>query len=414
MRGVAVVVAVYLGLLAGLLVIGNYITIPDEQLGYGSPGGLGSAAYQLIGRGGTTDFLADYASARSMRTGGDAYETLAPMLLRDFDIEWGLAFSNPHPPTQLTLVLPFTAVRYEWALSAWALAMIGVFVATIAVMGVRLRLAVPLGLAIGLAYPGAYAIGNPVPVIGLGMAMAYRFRDRPGLAGLGLALAVSPKVSGLILFLPFAMARRFRACAAGLGILGLMAVIPMAFQPDIWWRYLDVGLSAISLVASGSESSILIRVGDQWGLGRQLAALLLAGCAGVLAVRTRDLYWPLAWLAVAALPIMWLYSLLTFLPLLLHAVGRPGRWTIPLAAAATGLTVASPPLGPWPEVVVPTVVALVFAVLWSARPAGPADALWLPPRLEALLGLDRHLRLDRIGQPASDVDDAVADARLPG
>jgi Glycosyltransferase family 87 len=272
--------------------------------------------------------------------------------------------------------------------------MVAAFIATLAAMRVPLRIAVPLGLVIALVYPGAYGIGNPVPVIGLGMALAYRYRDEPALAGVGLALAISPKVSGAVLLVPFVVTGRYRAFAWGLGLLGLLALIPMAFQPDIWIRYLDAGVEGIRL--NVNDNSLLTRIGLHWGLGREPTLVLLGLCSGLLALRTRDLYWPLCWLAVAALPILWMYSLLTLIPLLVHAVQRGGRWTTPLVVLAAGLTVASPPLGEWPALVAPVVLVLAFAALWSARPTSPSEGFWLSERHEARLGLDRRLRLDKL------------------
>jgi hypothetical protein len=371
-------VAAYLCVVVALITIGSHATLPDQDIGLApNGGGVGAATHQLLGRGGTTDFLVDYASAHAMVHGRDAYapgsETTEAVGTR-----WEVSHANPHPPTQLTLVMPFTVVHYEWAQAAWAVAMAVAFVVTIRAIVPSWRWSMTAGVAISLTFPGAYGIGNPVPIIGLGVAMAFWGRDRPFLGGLGLALAAGPKASGLALFVPFLLSGRRRLCVWAAAMIGVLSVVPLLFQRDVWSRYLDAGVSAIDANAARGDNASLLRLGEKWGFDRPITVVVLGLVTLFLILRTRDLYWPAAWATIAVLPILWMYSLLTFMPLFARVLHRRSR-SAPLVLLASGLMLASPPLGMWPVWIAPTVVALAAFML--AIDGRVEDEFWLTPEL---------------------------------
>ena len=346
-------------------------------------GGLGVAVQELLGRTLGTDFLVDYASASALTHHVDAYAQ-SPVLFQRLGIEWPVSTANPHPPTLLTLVLPFELVKYSHALAAWTLAMIFVLVATIRMVGLSWSLAVPIGVGLGLAMPGAYGISNPVLLIGFGVALAYRWHNEPFVAGLGIAIASAPKSSGLILVVPFLLARRFGTVAWAAICFAVMAAVPMLFQPDVWARYLDAGVQAIIFNQARPDNASLIHLGETLGLS-SIAPLAVVGLAGVvLALLTRDTFWPTVWVMVVALPIAWMYSLLTFVPIGVLVFRRSGAVPIALVAAATGLTLAGPPLGRWPVAIFPIVTILIYVAMLIGPRLGDGD-FWIPEPVEAIL-----------------------------
>lgn len=104
---------------------------------------------------------------------------------------------------------------------------------------------------------------------------------------------------------------------------------------------------------------------------------LLGVLAMVAAIITRDTFWPAVWLIVVALPIAWMYSLLTLLPLAVHVVRRGSPTSIGLILAAAGLMIGSPPSSHWPVVVFPVVTMLAFIGLLLTRPMTD-ERFWLP------------------------------------
>jgi hypothetical protein len=366
-------------LLLGLYLTAQSVKLPADE----SSSGLGVAAQELLGKAGGTDFLVDYASAYALTHNSDAYDISAVLIAR-VGQDWPVGTANPHPPTILTLDIPLTLVSYHRALAAWVLAMILALIATLRLLGAPWPIAIAGGVAFSLTMPGAYGIGNPVPLIGLGIALAYRWRDQPVMAGLGMALAAAPKVSALVLVLPFLFARRIQAAIWAVGGFGVLAVVPMLFRRDVWSRYLDAGVQAVNLNQARTDNAALSHLAQTHGIP-ELASLAAIGLAAVvLVLASRDTYWPTVWLVVASLPIAWMYSLLTFLPLGVWIVRRSPAGGIALVTVATGLTLATPPLGRWPVVVWPVVTALVYLAVLTAPPV-PGSDFWLPKWLSQIV-----------------------------
>lgn len=372
--------AAYGALLWLLLYIGRHVHIPvavpdNPDAGGGS---LVPAIRQLLGLPDRRDFFVDYASAHALTHGRDAYANSAD-LFRGIGPVWNVAGANPHPPTLLVLVLPFTLLHYGPALAAWALAMVACFAATMRLLGVPLRWALGIAVALAITFPGAYGIGNPVPIIGLGIAVAYRYRDEPVVAGLGVALAAMPKSSGLLLAIPFLLAGRLRTVGYVVLFSAAAAVVPVALQPNIWSRYLTAGIKSVDANAyqRGDNASLLHLARSLWGLPYAVTVLLLAAVAIGMAIRQQDLFWPTAWACVAMLPISWMYSLLSLLPLIVFAVRQTPRRTVAPAALAIGVASGSPPLGEWPTKTYPIVIILVTVTYLLVR--NRDRPLWLRP-----------------------------------
>jgi Glycosyltransferase family 87 len=236
------------------------------------------------------EYLVDYPSARALRNGRDPYATSADLIDAVDGPAWPIEIANPHPPTLLPIVLPFSLLPYRASLAAWSMAMVFAYVLTLHLVGLRLSLAVPFGIAVALTFPGAYGIGNPVPLIGLGIACAYRFRDTPALAGAGLALATAPKSSTLVLLLPFVLTRRWRAALWGIVVTAVLAYIPLLFYASTWSRYRDAGWHAINVSVERADNASILNLADRIGILRGSAVVMLGLLALVVAIAIRDLY----------------------------------------------------------------------------------------------------------------------------
>jgi hypothetical protein len=118
----------------------------------------------------------------------------------------------------------------------------------------------------------------------------------------------------------------------------------------------------------------LFNLVETWGLPRAVAVLTIGAAALALVLRRRELLTPLVWVMVAALPIAWMYSLLTLLPVAVILVlrGRPAVRL--LVAVATALMVASPPAGQWPVTMFPVVLVVMFVAMIVDGGALPGPA----------------------------------------
>jgi hypothetical protein len=243
------------------------------------------------------------------------------------------------------------------------------------------------GVVVAIIWPGAYGIGNVVPVIGLGVAIAWRWRDVPAVAGAGVALAAIPKLSGLILVVPFLLTARWKAATWAVGLTLLMGLVPLLLDDGVWSAYLDSGVEAIRLNAARADNASLFNR----GVPELVVTVILAAAAIVASRRTGDMYWPTVWLTVAALPIAWMYSLLTLAPLLARGLGRrPAGWLVVVGAA---VAVGSNPLGEWPTVTFGVAVLFAFLALWlTVETEGFTPPFWghkrAPRHAEAGVELD--------------------------
>jgi Glycosyltransferase family 87 len=377
-------VACYVAVLVALLAIGRSVTLPDQA--YGNPpvsGAVNAALHELLGKAPPTDFLIDYASVAALWRGDDAY-AISQGLVEAVGFPWEVLSANPHPPTILTLQLPFIALGYPEALAAWALLMVVLMVATLRLVGVPMHLAVAGGIALSFTFPGAYGLVNPVPVIGFGAAVAWRWRDSPLIAGAGLVLAAAPKLLGVALVLPFLLAGRWRAVAWAVGGLVLVAAVPLVFDRGVWSGWYDLGLEGGRANAARADNASLLYLARDWGISLRHAAVMIAVVAAGLAMHRRDLYWPALWAGVAVMPLLWMYSMLTFVPIFARAALRGGRQGQVVAILGAGVLLGSAPYGNWPVWTVPAVTGLA-AVALTVPPRAADDAIWFHPRLVRLL-----------------------------
>src|SRR5664279_877258 len=254
-------------------------------------------------------------------------------------------------------------MSYQNALTAWSILMTFAIIWTIRLMGPRLAYAIPVGLGIAATFPGAYGIGNVVPLIGLGIALAHRYRDNPLLAAAGIVLASAPKTSGLLLVIPFLLTQRWKSVGWSVGFLAVLGALPLAFFPGTWGRYLDAGIESISLISGREDNASVLNLAVKMGMVSVVAASALVVVATLVAWTIKDTFWPVVWLLVAILPIAWMYSLLTLIPLFCMSLRRWNPWSTGAVVLAATLMVGSPPLGMWPTGVLPIVLLLAAVAL---------------------------------------------------
>ena len=390
LRRTVVTIVLFAVAVVSLAWVGNRVTLPHEEWGMAmEAGSLNATMQQVLGKPVTADLLFDYASARALRARHDPYDRLADLIDEIGGPAWHVDTANPHPPTMVALVLPATLLDYEHALVAWSLGMVLVLALTIRLVGVSWVYAIPVAIALACCWPAAYGIGNPVPLIGLGAALAFRYRERPWVAGLGLAFAAVPKLSGLLLAGAFLAALRWRPVVCAGAFVAVLGLVPVLLYPRTWSRYLDAGVDAIRVNADRVDNAALINAGTKLGVPAAITVVYVVAAAAIAAFVLRDLYWPSVWLLVALLPIAWMYSLLTLVPVVVYVILGRRPFATGLAIVATGVAVGSPSLGDWTIYTFPLVVALVLLALATSGRRG--DGMWperdrLPERVSGLLG----------------------------
>ena len=260
-----------------------------------------------------------YYAAEAIRAGEDFYPTHGFVVRGPDD----LIIDYVYPPLIALLTLPWTLVPIGLAEVLFQLVLVGAFVATLAVLGVR------DWRCYGLAFlwppvTDAVTTGNVTILLGLGAALTWRYRDRELVAGASVGIGVAAKIFLWPLALWLGATRRVRAAAwsvASAGILMLASWAAVGFRgladyPDLTRRLSDrMDERGYTLYALGVD------LGLSPGVARALWAALAVGLHAatvVLARRGEERHAFVLALAaaIACSPIVWLH----YFALLLVAV----------------------------------------------------------------------------------------------
>lgn len=323
----------------GVLVVGWFAP-------YQSPlQGTAAWAQTMFGYGVESDLGQDLVGARALLDGGDAYPSIGPAMMGHFGVDWDVAASSTHPPTAFLFALPLAGLSWTAAAAVWS-----IVTATMYAAAIRLLELPPLaatGVAVGVVLwpPTAWSYGQFVALWLLCGVLTWRWRDRPGLAGFVIAVVAMTKLFPALLLLMFIKRRQWQAVwsflATGAVALGIVAVL---------------NTSAVSAYVSGifgeangqmerMDNGALLAVAPRLGAVAIIGAigLVVAICRVALLSKSRTVEWmALMWLGVAALPVLWSYSVVPLLPVLLG--GAVTRRPVPVTAVA--LAVFAPFLAP--------------------------------------------------------------------
>jgi hypothetical protein len=341
------------GLVCLVLFAALPLAYPDPQ---SLPGNylstLRYAAGALYGAS-ATDLAQDVIGMRALVAGENPYTTLGPAL-QSLGLDWDLDFSSPHPPTAFLLVAPVAFLPWAQASAIWALLMIICWTASLRLLGANGRSAIGLGGLLLLWPPAATSLGQLTALWLLFLVQAYVWRQRrPAAAGIVVGLASMTKLSPALALLPFAVSRRGRHALAGFVLAWAAALsIVLALRPttlaDYWTANQTGVIGLIEQAANGAPVTIAWRLASVLGV---LAWLLFLGAIlwrnRAALVAGRPSAWMLGfYLAVAALPLLWIYSLLPLLPVAGHSLLRRGAWGRVATLAALALSFVAPAFGP--------------------------------------------------------------------
>src|SRR5919197_445382 len=263
-------------LIVAIVELGILLTIagpanPDKP---GRAGGLRTAAAQLRGSGPPVDLVQDYAGARDVARGREAY----PVLTRAYasvGLTWPAGHRSTHPPTAFLLVLPVAWLPWKAAAAVWMVLMLA---------------------ALAAAY---WALGAPAA----------------------------------LLLLPFLLLRRWSVLRGFALVWGAAVALLLVIDAGAIGRYVTILRTASREQAARGENSALLWSADhKYGAAGVAVAVVLVGAVLVRALRRARgfgeldrLSWDgVGWASVALLPIAWIYSLLPLLPALARLVRRGG------------------------------------------------------------------------------------------
>jgi hypothetical protein len=265
-----------------------------------------------------------YYAAEAIRAGADFYPSNG-FIVRGPD---DLVIDYVYPPLVALLTVPWTFLPVGLAESVFQLLLVGTFVATLAILGVR------DWRCYGLAFlwppvTDAVTTGNITIVLGLAAALGWRFRDRPVVAGVSLGVSIAAKVFLWPLMLWLAASRRVSAAlwsvAVGAAVLVLSWAIVgfrgLADYPELVRRLTErMDERGYTVYALGVDLGLPDRIA--WALWISVAVAILVA-AVLLARRGDDMRSFILALtaAIAFSPIVWLHYFA--LLLVIVAVAQP-------------------------------------------------------------------------------------------
>lgn len=263
-------------------------------------------------------------------------ESPYPTGLGDPDFQRGVAYV--YPPVMAFVTLPFTVLPTDVAVGVFALILVAVAVATLALCGVRDWRC----YGIAFLWPGVLSgvhVENISLLMALGCALVWRYRDRPGASGvsLGAAMAVKPLLWPLGIWLLATARLRTVAWSVAVALtLALGSWAAIGFDGLRRYPTLLRELSAGADEWGYSVYALALDLGAGHAVARALWLLLAVGVlsAAVVVARRGDerSAFVLAVAAVIAVsPIVWLHYFSLLLVVVAVAQPRLGIvWFAPL------------------------------------------------------------------------------------
>jgi len=300
-----------------------------------------------------TDLGQDIVGMRALWSGEDAYPLLGPAM-EELGLHWDLDFHSPHPPPSFLFTAPVAFSPWATASLLWAILMILCWIVSLRLLGLSWNRSVGIGGLLLLWPPAALSLGQLTAPMLLFMMLAYTWRaDRPAFAGAAISVAAMAKYSPAIALINFARSPNHWRVLAGfvmawgivLGVIFLMS--PMAIS-----RYLEINqTNSLGVFLRPDNAAPLAIAWHSFGWFGVTAWLAFVGFVtatnwpSIVENSTRG--WIVAfYLSVALLPVVWIYSLLLFLPVAWHLLTtRQKPVSRALLILALLLTVLTPAFG---------------------------------------------------------------------
>ncbi len=321
-----------------------------------------------------TDISQDIIGARGLVAGTNPYPVLGPAL-RDLGLDWDLDFRTPHPPTAFLFVFPIAFFSWPLASALWSALMIACWMFALKLLGLSWKLSVGVGGLLLLWPPASLSLGQLTPVWLLFLTLAFVYRTaRPTLSGAAVALAAMSKWTPALALINFVrLEKRWRTAAGFAAAWGLALTAIQSFNSQILTRYLAASRDSTLKLILGPENASPLGLGLRW-LGWPGALLWLA-FLGWLVWRNWDAIrensergWMFSfYLAVAVLPVLWVYSLLPLLPVGWHLLRKASPVSRGLTLAAAALSFFGPGFGSGSVPFISGSVLLMGLALVNAR-----------------------------------------------
>lgn len=316
---------------------------------------VSEASNVMLGRNARSDVAQDFYGFQAMVRHKDPYAVLG-RALRTIGVRWDLDHASTHPPTAFLIVAPVAWLPWPLSSVAWAWLMMAALLASFHATGYSWKTSILLMALAILWPPTSHSLYQITIVWLLGIMLAYQFQSsKPMLAGVFIGLASLTKFLPVIMLVPFIVRRNWKALW-GFALSWLVAVAAiLLIAPNAFRRYLKVNetTTITTFMRQDNSSPVALLVNHRFGPLEIGLALLLFAVLVIVTVRllrqkarTASISfaeWSFySYLCVLLLPILWIYSILPLLPILIRLTTN-GKVPAVLATAAILIPFVTPP-----------------------------------------------------------------------
>ena len=324
------------------------------------------------------DFLSYDLAVRRFFAGGVLYDQSF-----DYTGAFGLFY---YPPPFVLLAAPLAALDPTVAAWIWTAFLVLAFVVAVVLLPVDTRTKWVVLLLGGISWPLVYAIklGQVGPILLVTFAVGWRWMERPWRLGIATAIGTAIKIQPALVFGWAILTGRRRAVAAGLAVLGVLALLAtLVAGPSSWFDQASL-LARVSKPIDTPHNMTPGRVAFEAGLPYAAAwAVQIANwvlVAVVVLVATLRCTPVASYMAVIIAtqlvsPILWdHYALLLLLPVA-WLLSRGRRWAVLIPLATSVLFVGGIPPVVYPVAFWITMVVVVREGWMRRRGRLPAQAI---------------------------------------
>lgn len=289
---------------------------------------LRHAAATFYGRP-ATDLAQDIIGFRAMVKDENAYPNLA-IAHAELGLDFPVNAKSTHLPTTFLFVAPVAFMPWRYASASWAFLMLLGVICTFRILGFDWRRAIGYGFLSILWLPVMTSFGQLSILWLLLVTIAYKMRHTDSLAsGFFIGIAALIKLFPAIMVIPFLLQKKWHAIygfllAVGGGVASVLLISARAI-----YDYMDLQQN-IELMILRSDNSSLFNVGYQhFGVLGLLMVVVLLGIffllsrskLGIGEKRIQEQSW-MVWtfLSVVLLPVVWIYSLVPLLPVIIRFI----------------------------------------------------------------------------------------------
>ena len=288
-----------------------------------------------------SDFAAMVVGFRALYHQTDPYPKLGQAFKEELGIDWNVIHGSNHPPTSYLLAAPVALFSWPVASALWAWLMVCLIVFSYHLYGLSWKMSLGLMPLTLLWTPASASLGQVTIVWMFGLALGYHFRkDKLFWSGASVALASLSKYMPALVMIIFLVKRRWRAILGFVSVwlfsLALVSIMNPASVP----RYIAENRTTTFFLMWRTDNSAPLIASYEYA-GWLGVALLILFFATIIFVNRRlfdewkthpstRLWMLVSYLAVACIPIFWIYSLMPLLPVIAYQFCERRLATIPL------------------------------------------------------------------------------------